>query len=79
MGDLCSPYLFFRNLSSSNSEEISNLGKSRTIVGLITGLLLLTTFTPSPIFTVDSPFSLNIDSDENEFFQYAGETNTTSP
>ena len=60
------------------SEEISNLGKSRTIVGLITGLLLLTTFTPSPIFTVDSPFSLNIDSDENEFFQYAGETNTTS-
>ena len=40
--------------------------------------MLLTTFTPSPIFTVDSPFSLNIDSDENEFFQYAGETNTTS-
>jgi len=41
-------------------------------------LLLFTTFTPSPIFTVYSPFSLDIDSDDNEFFQYPGETNTTS-
>ena len=78
MGDLCSPYYFLGTYHPPPSEEISNLGKSRTMVGLITGLLLLTTFTPSPIFTVDSPFSLNIDSDENEFFQYAGETNTTS-
>ena len=60
------------------SEEISPLGTSRIAVGLLTGLLLFTTFTPSPIFTVDSPFSLNIDSDDSEFFQYPGETNTTS-
>jgi Zn-dependent protease len=60
------------------SEEISPLGNSRMAVGLLTGLLLFTTFTPSPIFTVDSPFSLEIDSDDNEFFQYPGETNITS-
>ena len=60
------------------SEEISPLGTPRIAVGLLTGLLLFTTFTPSPIFTVDSPFSLDIDSDNNEFFQYPGETNTTS-
>ena len=60
------------------SEEISPLGNSRIAVGLLTGLLLFTTFTPSPIFTVDSPFSLDIDSDDNEFFQYSGETNITS-
>ena len=60
------------------SEELSPLGSSRIIVGLITGLILFTTFTPSPIFTVDSPFSLDIDSDDNEFYQYSGETNTTS-
>ena len=39
---------------------------------------MFTTFTPSPIFTVDSPFSLDIDSDEDNFYQYPGETNVTS-
>ena len=47
-------------------------------MGLVTGLILFTTFTPSPIFTVDSPFSLDIDSDESDFYQYSGETNLTS-
>ena len=60
------------------SEELSPLGSSRIVVGLITGLILFTTFTPSPIFTVDSPFSLDIDSDEKEFYQFPGETNITS-
>ena len=59
------------------SEELSPLGSSRIAVGLITGLILFTTFTPSPIFTVESPFSLDIDSDENEFYQFPGETNVT--
>ena len=60
------------------SEELSSLGSPRIAVGLVTGLILFTTFTPSPIFTVDSPFSLDIDSDENNFYQYSGETNVTS-
>ena len=60
------------------SEELSPLGSSRILVGLVTGLILFTTFTPSPIFTVDSPFSLDIDSDDKEFYQYSGETNITS-
>jgi len=60
------------------SEELSSLGSTRMAVGIITGLLLVTTFTPSPIFTVDSSFSLSIDSDDNEFFQVPGETNSTS-
>ena len=60
------------------SEEISSLGSPRIFVGLVTGLILFTTFTPSPIFTVDSPFSLDIDSDESDFYQYSGETNLTS-
>ena len=60
------------------SEEISSLGSPRIFVGLVTGLILFTTFTPSPIFTVDSPFSLDIDSDESDFYQYSGETYLTS-
>ena len=50
------------------SEEISSLGSSRMGVGIITGLILLTTFTPSPIFTVDSPFSIEIESDNEIFY-----------
>ena len=78
MGGLCSIDLFLGTYHPPPSEEISKLGSTRTVVGIITGLLLLTTFTPSPIFTVDSPFSIDIDSDEIEFFQYPGESNTTS-
>ena len=60
------------------SEEISNLDKSRIGVGVITGLILLTTFTPSPIYTVDSPFSLKIESDEDTFYSKVGESNNTT-
>ena len=59
------------------SEEISNLGNTRLGVGIITGLILLTTFTPSPIFTVDSPFSLNIESETNIFYPTNETTNYT--
>ena len=60
------------------SEELSSLGKSRFAVGALTGLILLTTFTPSPIFEVDSPFSLDIDVDETDFNPVFNESNQTS-
>ena len=60
------------------SEEISNLGKSRLGVGFLTGLILISTFTPSPIFAVESPFSLEITEDTNEFYPLIGSSNTTS-
>ena len=60
------------------SEELSDLGKSRFAVGALTGLILLTTFTPSPIFAVDSPFSLDIDVDETDFNPVFNESNQTS-
>ena len=60
------------------SEELSSLGKSRFGVGALTGLILLTTFTPSPIFAVDSPFSLDIEVDETNFHPVLSEYNQTS-
>ena len=54
------------------------MGKSRFAVGALTGLILLTTFTPSPIFAVDSPFSLDIDVDETVFSPVFNESNQTS-
>ena len=59
------------------SEEISSLGSSRMGVGIITGLILLTTFTPSPIFTVDSPFSIEIESDTEIFYPTNESSNFT--
>jgi len=59
------------------SEELSNLDYSRVGVGIITGLILLTTFTPSPIFTVESPFSLDIDADSDTFYPKNGTINST--
>jgi hypothetical protein len=47
-------------------------------VGALTGLILLTTFTPSPIFAVDSPFSLDIDVDKTDFSPIFNESNHTS-
>ena len=60
------------------SEELSSLGRSRFGVGALTGLILLTTFTPSPIFAVDSPFSLDIEVDETNFQPVLKEYNQTS-
>ena len=55
-----------------------NLSYQRRVAATVLKCGLFTTFTPSPIFTVDSPFSLDIDSDESDFYQYSGETNQTS-
>jgi len=60
------------------SEELSSLDNSRIGVGVLTGLILLTTFTPSPIFTVESPFSLDIDVDQTVFAPVLNQTNQTS-
>tara|TARA_B100000686_G_scaffold66157_1_gene71302 strand:- start:3024 stop:4595 length:1572 start_codon:yes stop_codon:yes gene_type:complete len=60
------------------SEELSSLDNSRIGVGALTGLILLTTFTPSPIFTVESPFSLDIDVDQTAFAPVLNQTNQTS-
>ena len=60
------------------SEELSSLDNSRIGVGALTGLILLTTFTPSPIFTVESPFSLDIDVDQTSFAPVLNQTNQTS-
>ena len=38
---------------------------------------MLTTFTPSPIFTVESPFSLDIDADSDTFYPKNGTINST--
>ena len=60
------------------SEELSNLDFPRIGVGVLTGLILLTTFTPSPIFTVESPFSLDVDVDQTDFNPVLNESNHTS-
>ena len=44
----------------------------------LTFLILLTTFTPSPIYTVDSPFSLKIESEDDTFYSKIGESNNTT-
>ena len=60
------------------SEELSKLDSSRIGVGVLTGLILLTTFTPSPIYTVESPFSLDIDVDQTNFIPVLNQSNQTS-
>ena len=60
------------------SEELSKLDSSRIGVGVLTGLILLTTFTPSPIFEVESPFSLDIEVDQTHFIPVLNQTNQTS-
>ena len=60
------------------SEELSKLDSSRIGVGVLTGLILLTTFTPSPIFEVESPFSLDIEVDQTNFIPVLNQTNQTS-
>ena len=60
------------------SEELSKLDSSRIGVGMLTGLILLTTFTPSPIYAVESPFSLDIDVDQTNFIPVLNQTNQTS-
>ena len=60
------------------SEELSKLDSSRIGVGVLTGLILLTTFTPSPIYAVESPFSLDIDVDQTNFIPVLNQTNQTS-
>jgi len=59
------------------SEELSKLDFPRFGVGIITGLILLTTFTPSPIYSVESPFSLDIKPEEDIFYPNEGKTNIT--
>ena len=60
------------------SEELSKLDSSRIGVGILTGLILLTTFTPSPIYAVESPFSLDIDVDQTNFIPVLNQSNQTS-
>ncbi|MDC0526851.1 site-2 protease family protein [Euryarchaeota archaeon] len=60
------------------SEELSKLGKSRWGVGILTALILVTTFTPSPIYTVESEFDLSIESEITEFNPVFGESNITN-
>ena len=60
------------------SEELSKLDSSRIGVGVLTGLILLTTFTPSPIYAVESPFSLDIDVDQTNFIPVLNQSNQTS-
>ena len=47
-------------------------------MGILTGLILLTTFTPSPIYAVESPFSLDIDVDQTNFIPVLNQSNQTS-
>ena len=60
------------------SEEISKLGKSRIGVGILTGLILVLTFIPSPLVFGESQFSIDITEDENHFAPVLGESNSTS-
>ena len=60
------------------SEELSNLGKSRWSIGILTALILVVTFTPSPIYTVESEFDLSIESDITEFNPNFGNSNMTN-
>ena len=60
------------------SEEISKLGKSRIGVGIITGLILVLTFIPSPLVFGESEFSMDITEDETNFIPVLGESNSTS-
>ena len=60
------------------SEEISGLGKSRIGVGIITGLILVLTFIPSPLVFGESQFSMDITEDETNFIPVLGESNSTS-
>jgi hypothetical protein len=60
------------------SEEISKLGKSRIGVGILTGLILVLTFIPSPLVLGESQFSMNITEDETNFIPVLGESNSTS-
>ena len=46
------------------SEELSSLGKSRIGVGILTGLILVLTFIPSPLVFGESQFSMDITEDE---------------
>ena len=44
----------------------------------MTALILVTTFTPSPIYTVESEFDLSIESEITEFNPVFGESNITN-
>jgi len=60
------------------SEELSGIGASRMTIGIITGLILVLTFIPSPLVFGDSQFDLDITEDQNEFNPIMGESNVTS-
>ena len=47
-------------------------------VGIITGLILVLTFIPSPLVFGESQFSIDITEDENHFAPVLGESNSTS-
>ena len=60
------------------SEELSNLGKSRVGIGIVTGLILVFTFIPSPLVFGESQFDLDIDLELTEFNPVFGESNITN-
>tara|TARA_B110000014_G_C20004922_1_gene520847 strand:+ start:79 stop:909 length:831 start_codon:yes stop_codon:yes gene_type:complete len=59
------------------SEELSGIGASRMGVGILTGLILIFTFIPSPLVFGDSQFDLDITEDQNEFSPILSESNST--
>ena len=77
MGGLCGINFFLRTSHPPPSEELSNLGKSRIGVGVVTGIILIFTFIPSPLVFGESQFDLDISSEVNEFNPVFGESNTT--
>ena len=60
------------------SEELSGIGTSRMGVGILTGLILVLTFIPSPLVFGESQFDLDIMEDQNEFNPIMGDSNITS-
>ena len=60
------------------SEELSKLGNSRMGIGLLTGLILVLTFIPSPLVFGESQFGLDIKEDQTTFHPVLGESNVTS-
>ena len=60
------------------SEELSKLGNSRMGIGLLTGLILVLTFIPSPLVFGESQFDLDIKEDQTTFNPVLGESNVTS-
>ena len=60
------------------SEELSNIGNSRMGIGILTGLILVLTFIPSPLVFGESQFDLDITEEQNQFNPVLGESNVTS-